>query len=324
MERAAQPLVEARAPVRECRRRPAQVVPWRVRQAGGRWCRSTVRTLAATLRLVGLAWDRDTDRPRPWAIPPLSICHPKPGAFRNVFSRQDYELPAIRRISDSLEQCARATRTTLDRSKRWEIPVLVSGSNLAAGDVCLDVGCGSSCLPIWLDGIGCEVFAVDPEMPGVAREWSLPTHRIRVNRRFINYLRRSVLDLPFADGTFDHVFCVSVLEHLPAACLPQALAELSRVVRPGGTLAISTDLFPARQASIPKEHAQVFDLDRLHRALLAPLSAHIPVAPINLTIAEGLEQHLADVRRLFNARHSFFAAVWRTRPTGALPSGSDV
>ena len=43
--------------------------------------------------------------------------------------------------------------------------------------------------------------------------------------------------LPFADGTFDRIIASEVLEHIPNDSA--ALAELSRVLRPGGTIAIT-------------------------------------------------------------------------------------
>lgn len=45
------------------------------------------------------------------------------------------------------------------------------------------------------------------------------------------------LALPFADGEFDRVIAAEVLEHIPADI--QAIEELVRVLRPGGTLAVS-------------------------------------------------------------------------------------
>ena len=45
------------------------------------------------------------------------------------------------------------------------------------------------------------------------------------------------LALPFADGEFDRVVAAEVLEHIPADI--QAIDELVRVLRPGGTLAVS-------------------------------------------------------------------------------------
>lgn len=45
------------------------------------------------------------------------------------------------------------------------------------------------------------------------------------------------LDLPFADAEFDRIIAAEVLEHIPADI--QAIEELVRVLRPGGTLAVS-------------------------------------------------------------------------------------
>ena len=63
--------------------------------------------------------------------------------------------------------------------------------------------------------------------------------------------------LPFEDESFDLVFGHAVLHHLPD--LPAALAELRRVLRPGGTLAFCGE--PSRYgdllAAVPKHGAQL-------------------------------------------------------------------
>jgi SAM-dependent methyltransferase len=51
--------------------------------------------------------------------------------------------------------------------------------------------------------------------------------------------RGSLLDLPYPDGTFDRATCLDVLEHLTFEDQPRAIAELFRVVRPGGELLVS-------------------------------------------------------------------------------------
>jgi SAM-dependent methyltransferase len=48
---------------------------------------------------------------------------------------------------------------------------------------------------------------------------------------------RTPTSSPFADGEFDRVVAAEVLEHIPADI--QAIDELARVLRPGGTLAVS-------------------------------------------------------------------------------------
>lgn len=50
-------------------------------------------------------------------------------------------------------------------------------------------------------------------------------------------VRADALALPFADGTFDHVICAEVLEHIPAD--EAAIREIARVLRPGGSLAVT-------------------------------------------------------------------------------------
>jgi 2-polyprenyl-3-methyl-5-hydroxy-6-metoxy-1,4-benzoquinol methylase len=49
----------------------------------------------------------------------------------------------------------------------------------------------------------------------------------------------SLEELPFGDGEFDVVLCSQVIEHVVDA--PAAARELVRVLRPGGTLVLSTD-----------------------------------------------------------------------------------
>ena len=46
----------------------------------------------------------------------------------------------------------------------------------------------------------------------------------------------SVTDLPYADGSFDFVYCFEVLQHVPD--LERALSELARVLAPEGRLLI--------------------------------------------------------------------------------------
>jgi len=50
-------------------------------------------------------------------------------------------------------------------------------------------------------------------------------------------LEGDALSLPFADGEFDRVVAAEVLEHIPAD-IP-AIRELVRVLRPGGTIALT-------------------------------------------------------------------------------------
>lgn len=51
--------------------------------------------------------------------------------------------------------------------------------------------------------------------------------------------RGSVLEMPYQNASFDAVLFLDVFEHLGYADQPKALAEISRVLRPGGILIVS-------------------------------------------------------------------------------------
>ena len=89
-----------------------------------------------------------------------------------------------------------------------------------------------------------------PARPGDARpgRHGLLAESLRVNRKklrgdglgHIPLVQADLCHLPFAAGVFDRVVSCQVLEHVPGdAARRQAVAELARVVRPGGTLALS-------------------------------------------------------------------------------------
>ena len=48
--------------------------------------------------------------------------------------------------------------------------------------------------------------------------------------------------LPYPDGSFDHAVCVSVIEHVAGDGDRRAMAELWRVLRPGGVLHLTTNV----------------------------------------------------------------------------------
>lgn len=54
-------------------------------------------------------------------------------------------------------------------------------------------------------------------------------------------VQADALHLPFPDASFDRVICSEVLEHIPDDVA--AMTELTRVLRPGGTMAITVPRF---------------------------------------------------------------------------------
>ena len=99
------------------------------------------------------------------------------------------------------------------------------------GRLVLDAGCGGGLVARELAAAGAEVVGVDRS------RGSLGVARRAVGARFRPAQGR-LERLPFAGGSFDAVVAADVLEHLPD--LPAAVAELARVLAPGGSFVFDT------------------------------------------------------------------------------------
>jgi SAM-dependent methyltransferase len=112
---------------------------------------------------------------------------------------------------------------------------------LVAGDRLLDLGCGFGRHAYEAARRGADVIALDAgrdEVDGVASVFAAmaAAGELDVAAR-VGTVQGDALRLPFADGTFDRVICSEVLEHLRDD--RRAMGELARVLRPGGTMAVT-------------------------------------------------------------------------------------
>ncbi|WP_263657447.1 class I SAM-dependent methyltransferase [Nonomuraea gerenzanensis] len=97
----------------------------------------------------------------------------------------------------------------------------------------LDAACGTGRHAAFLAGLGHEVVGVDTSAQMLAKA------RPKVPGG--EFHQADLHDLPAAPGSFDVVVCALALTHQPT--LGPALAELARVVRPGGHVVLS-DVHP--------------------------------------------------------------------------------
>lgn len=112
------------------------------------------------------------------------------------------------------------------------LPACLEALNVAGKKV-LEIGLGEGSDSERLIRLGARWSGVDLTAESVSRV------RTRLSLRELPYdeLRQgSVLDLPFADGSFDMVFSHGVLHHVPE--IKVAEGEIHRVLRPGGELVI--------------------------------------------------------------------------------------
>ena len=93
----------------------------------------------------------------------------------------------------------------------------------ARGDTIVDLGCGSGRSLVWNHASGATIVGIDVA-PYFAQE------ALERGDLVLGDLRR----LPFADGAFGKGYALDVFEHLSREALDGVLAEMARVMRPGG------------------------------------------------------------------------------------------
>jgi demethylmenaquinone methyltransferase/2-methoxy-6-polyprenyl-1,4-benzoquinol methylase/phosphoethanolamine N-methyltransferase len=113
--------------------------------------------------------------------------------------------------------------------------MVVEMARLKPGDKVLDVGCGTGNLTLTAKhsvGATGSVYGIDasPEMIAEARKKAT---RSRVDATFEAGL---IERLPYADATFDVVISRLVIHHLPDDLKRRGIAEIFRVLKPGGRL----------------------------------------------------------------------------------------
>ena len=144
-------------------------------------------------------------------------------------------------------------------------------ADLEPGARVLDVGSGDSIFPVYLARSGHRVSAVDLELDGsLGRRHRVPIH----------YILADMTALPFDAASFDAVFCISVIEHLPEPRIAGALEEMRRVLRPGSPLLLTTDYYHDADAEIWHRSPGlefrvdwgVFDEPRLRRLILGSVA----------------------------------------------------
>jgi len=112
---------------------------------------------------------------------------------------------------------------------------------LRPGERVLDMGCGAGRHAFEMYRRGADVIAFDQdadELSGVRDLFAAMKDAGEVpDGAEADVKEGDALSLPFADGEFDRVVAAEVLEHIPADI--QAIQELARVLRPGGTIALT-------------------------------------------------------------------------------------
>lgn len=161
---------------------------------------------------------------------------------------------------------------------------------LRPGDRMLDIGCGFGRHAFAAARLGAQVVALDAaadELRGVQGMLAAMVESGELDEATVRAgaVQGDALRLPFADGAFDRLVASEVLEHIPQDV--EAMGELARVVRPGGTLAVTVPrcgpevvnwLLSDEYHEVPGGHIRIYRRSVLRRRLasvgLEPTGAH--------------------------------------------------
>jgi len=152
--------------------------------------------------------------------------------------------------------------------------------DLELGDEMLEVGPGPGATTDWLRHRVKRLTAVEIE----------PAAAVKLRSRFADDDRVVILDgdaahLPFADNTFDSAGSFTMLHHVPTERQQNAiLAEILRVLRPGGVLIASDSL-----ASVQLHEFHVDDTyNPIEPSGLLPRLRTIGFAEVTVSVGKGL------------------------------------
>ena len=166
---------------------------------------------------------------------PLPPAPQKRAAVRSMFDR----------IAPRYDTMNRLMTGGLDQ--RWRRSAL-RGAAVGEGDLVLDLACGTGDLSEQAVALGATVVGAD-----FAREMLRAAQRRRVAARFV---QADAEGLPLPSASVDVVTCGFALRNFGS--LERALAEVARVLRPGGRIAL-LDVDRPRSRLVAAAHSVYFD-----------------------------------------------------------------
>jgi len=189
-----------------------------------------------------------------------------------------------------------------------------------SGDRVLDLGPGWAFGPMWASQLGGRITGIDLGLDQL--QWA--QRHFNAEHRFA-LVHGNAKELPFPDRAFDAIVSVEMMEHVFRPDRPFVLREAARVIKPGGTIAISTPnahspieqvkvlatRWPALRRMLPSScYPEATDDSTTYH----PYRYHHPIAVRDLVA--GLDEAGFTVR---GARQ--FMWVFKTLPDGLLPVG---
>jgi len=174
----------------------------------------------------------------------------------------------------------------------------------------LDIGCGAGLQTFLIGRHAGHVTGLDINSDFIEQaRWY--GRRVRGGGR-VDFEERHLADIAYPDHTFDRIFSICVLEHIPEHC--EILAECRRILKPGGEMVFSVDTL----AAIDDEQ-----LKAKHMAAHHVVQYYTPDGLRDLLLESGFED--VTLQRLFRsdlARDLFVRGIHEGFNFGRLGASS--
>lgn len=154
---------------------------------------------------------------------------------------------------------------------RWRDPVQrasLEALDLSPADRLLDVGCGTGAASRTAAEMGASVIGVDlsPKMVKEAMTLAGTTENLAFEVADVEHL-------PFPDGRFTAVLCSNAFHHYPDPS--RAVAEMARVLAPGGRLALGDATSDLRASRVADRFLRWFEPGHVRLYRSAELGAFV-------------------------------------------------
>ena len=165
---------------------------------------------------------------------------------------------------------ARQYHPESEHGKLWEDAWVLRHAGITAGQTALDVGGASTIFSFYVASRGCKVVVVDNDWANCGTLLNA-SHVARSMGWSLEALDRDASrPIPFADGYFDRVFSICVLEHLPSWLRQSLMREIGRVLKPGGIAGFTTDYDETRPVLVTDKGLRFAYKAKLERDVIHP------------------------------------------------------
>ena len=183
---------------------------------------------------------------------------------------QDLKAEVLRLIEH-----AKKLKLGMDIFRNIEFPVTTLLLSPKKNDRILDIGCGQSILPSFIaNNYHASITATDViDVEKIQKNFFKSSGSFKVGRdgKF-TFKIEDAAKLSFPDETFDCVYAVSSIEHIPDDGDSKALSEMMRVTKKGGSIVVTVPFSYEYLEQKNADHYQGFerryDLENLKKRLL--------------------------------------------------------